>query len=130
LKKYIGALFLFWAGVLFLLYYVVQKPGLLNIFAGLLDTLWTILVAAILLFNAYGLGRRILHVLRFNGSDPVDRLLLGWGMGLGTLGLLGLLFAIINHADSSRIQPIFPIYKNCHRADCSVLISANPGPTF
>jgi hypothetical protein len=101
LKKYIGVLFLFWAGVLFVLYYVVQKPGLLNIFAGLLDTLWTILVAAILLFNAYGLGRRILHVLRFDGSDPVDRLLLGWGMGLGALGLLGLVCAVLHLANGA-----------------------------
>ena len=58
MKKYIGALFLFWAGAIIVLYYVVQKPGLLNIFAGLLDTLWTILVAAMLLFNAYGLGKQ------------------------------------------------------------------------
>jgi hypothetical protein len=96
LKKYIGALFLFWTGALIVLYYVVQKPGLLNIFAGLLDTLWTILVAAILLFNAFGLGRRIQHVLRFDGSDAVDRLLLGWGIGLGLLGVLGLVFSVLH----------------------------------
>ncbi len=108
MKKYIGALFLLWTGALIVIYYVVQKPGLLNIFAGLLDTLWTILVAAILLFNAYGLGRRVLHLLRFDRGDPIDQLLLGWGTGLGILGLLGLLFAALQLADKN-ILTIFQI---------------------
>lgn len=101
MKKYIGVLFLFWTGALIVLYYVVQKPGLLNIFAGLLDTLWTILVAAILLFNAHGLGRRILNGIGFGTQDALDRLLLGWGMGLGALGLLGLLFSALQLADTA-----------------------------
>jgi hypothetical protein len=108
LKKYIGAMFLFWAGALIVLYYVVQKPGLLNIFTGLLDTIWTLLVAAILLFNAYGLGRRILHGLRFDDSDPVDRLLLGSGTGLGALGLLGLFFSV-SHLATGTILTIVQI---------------------
>jgi hypothetical protein len=108
LKKYIGVLFLLWTGILIVLYYVVQKPGLLNIMAGLLDTLWTILVAVLLLFNAYGLGRRILRGIKFDGSDPVDCLLLGSGIGLGTLGLLGLLFAVL-HLANATILTIFQI---------------------
>ena len=101
MKKYIGVLFFLWAGALFVLYYVVQKPGLLNIFAGLLDTLWTLLVAGILLFNAYGLGRRVLHVLRFDDREPVNHLLLGWGIGLGTLGVLGLFFSVLHLANGT-----------------------------
>ena len=42
------ALLLLWTGVLIVSYYVVQKPGLLGTFAGLLDTIWTLLVAALL----------------------------------------------------------------------------------
>ena len=36
-------------------YSVVQKPNLLNALPGLADTLWTLIVATLLLFNAYGL---------------------------------------------------------------------------
>ena len=94
MKKYFGALFLFWAGAIIILYYVVQKPGLLNIFAGLLDTLWTILVAGLLLFNAYGLGSRVLQLTRVRVLDAIDTLLLSSGIGLGVLGLLGLFFSV------------------------------------
>ncbi len=95
MKKYIGALFLFWAGALFVLYYVVQKPGLLNIFAGLLDTFWTIFVAGLLIFNAYGLGSRVLHFTKVRVLDPIDTFLLSIGIGLGILGLLGLFFSVV-----------------------------------
>lgn len=94
MKKYLGALFLLWTGVLIAVYYVVQKPGLISTSTGLLDTLWTLLVAGILLFNAYGLGKRILSFIKFDTPDPVEHLLLGWGIGLGALGLLGLFFSV------------------------------------
>ena len=91
MKRSIAALlFLLWAGILLSVYYVVQKPGLLNAFAGLTDTLWTLIVAALLLFNAYGIGTRIISWLGLKSVDEVDRLLLGCGIGLGGLGLLGL----------------------------------------
>jgi hypothetical protein len=106
LKKYIGVLFLLWTGALIVLYYVVQKPGLLNILAGLLDTLWTVLVATLLLFNAYGLGRRLLSVFRFRAQDSIDCLLLGWGMGLGALGLLGLFFAAVQLANKNLLTAV------------------------
>ena len=51
-------LFLLWMGILLAAYYVVQKPGLLNSVTGLADTIWTLIVAALLLFNAYALGRK------------------------------------------------------------------------
>jgi dolichyl-phosphate-mannose-protein mannosyltransferase len=85
--------FILWTGIIISAYYVVQKPGLLNAFAGLADTLWTLTVAGLLTFNAYGFGARILQSVGLNSIDPVDRLLLGCGIGLGALGLLGLAFS-------------------------------------
>jgi hypothetical protein len=98
LKRYIGVLFLLWAGVIIVSYYVVQKPGLLNAFAGLADTVWTLLVAALLLFNSYGLGKRILRLFKYESQDAVDHLLLSLGMGLGIVGLLGLFLSAIQLA--------------------------------
>jgi hypothetical protein len=108
LKKYAGLLFLLWTGVITVAYYVVQKPVLLNAVAGLADTLWTLLVAAILLFNSYGIGKRILRAFNFDSQDPIDHLLLSWGIGLGSLGLLGLLFSAIQLAHEN-ILTIFQI---------------------
>src|SRR5690242_2295623 len=88
-------------GIITAAYYVVQKPSLLTAFAGIADTLWTLLVAAILLFNAYGIGRRVLHVLKFDSQDSVDALLLSVGIGLGALGLFGLLFSALQLANET-----------------------------
>jgi dolichyl-phosphate-mannose-protein mannosyltransferase len=85
--------FLLWTGIIISAYYVVQKPGPLHAFMGLADTLWTLIVAALLLFNAYGLGTRILQWIGLKSIDAVDHLLLGCGIGLGALGLLGLAFS-------------------------------------
>jgi Dolichyl-phosphate-mannose-protein mannosyltransferase len=104
LKRSIAVvLFLLWTGILLSVYYVVQKPGLLNAFAGLADTFWTLIIAALLLFNAYGIGIRILSWVRLTSIDEVDRLLLGCGIGLGVLGLLGLGISAIQLARA----PIF-----------------------
>ena len=83
-------LFLLWIGIVLSAYYVVQKPGLYYAFTGMVDTIWTLLVASLLLFNAYGIGTRILSRLGLKSIDEVDHLLLGCGVGLGGLGLLGL----------------------------------------
>ena len=77
-------------GILLSAFYIVQKPGLLNVFAGLASTLWTLFVATLLLFNAYSIGIRILYWSGLRSVDAIDRLLLGCGIGLGALGLLGL----------------------------------------
>lgn len=69
-----------------------------NAFAGLADTFWTLLVAVLLLFNAYATGKRILRWFRFETQDPIDHLLLSFGIGLGTLGLLGLVFSALQLA--------------------------------
>ena len=90
--------FLLWTGIILSAYYVVQKPGLLNAFTGLANTLWTLIVAALLIFNAYASGSKILNWVGWKAFDEVDRLLLGVGIGLGALGLLGLIFSIIQIA--------------------------------
>ena len=98
MKRYTGALFLLWIGVIIVAYYVVQKPGLLNALAGLVDTFWTLFVTAILLFNSFGLGKRILYAFKFESHSAVDHLLLSSGIGLGALGLLGLFFSALQLA--------------------------------
>ena len=98
MKRYIGLLFLLWTGVVILAYYIVQKPDLLSVFTGFVDTLWTLLVAAVLLFNAYGIGKRILSVFKFEFQNSIDHLLFSFGIGLGSLGLLGLFFSAVQLA--------------------------------
>ncbi|HVF26312.1 MAG TPA: hypothetical protein VNA23_10510, partial [Anaerolineales bacterium] len=105
-RFWVGAFFLLWTGIIIIAYYVVQKPNL-NALAGLADTLWTLLVATLLLFNAYGLGTRILSLLGLKSIDPVDRLLLSPGIGLGCLGLLGLGFSAAQLAQA----PILTIFQ-------------------
>lgn len=132
MKRYTGALFLLWTGVIIVAYYVVQKPGLLNIFTGLADTFWTLLVAAILLFNAFGLGRRTLRLFKFKSQDSIDHLLLSLGVGLGLLGLLGLFVSAIQLAHKETLTLlqfallIFFLLKNDIqrlRADFNSLLS-------
>ncbi len=106
MKKYIGPLFLLWTGILIAIYYVVQKPSLLNVFTGLADTLWTLLVSVLLLFNAYGIGRRVLRLVKFDPSQPVEHLLVGLGIGLGFIGLLGLFLAMAQLADRAILTGI------------------------
>jgi len=102
-----SASFLLWTGIIIITYYVVQKPNP-NAFAGLADTLWTLFAAALLLFNSYSLGTRILNLLGLKSIDAVDRLLLSCGIGLGCLGLLGLGFSAAQLAKES-ILMIFQI---------------------
>ena len=88
-KNLTGILFLIWAGALVAAFYVVQKPNFFFL-EGLINTIWTILVAMLLLFNAYGIGRRILKLIKFNTTELTESLLFSLGIGLGGLGLLGL----------------------------------------
>lgn len=118
MKRVIAPLFLLWTGVIVVAYYVVQKPGLLNAFTGLADTFWTLLVAVILLFNAYGLGKRILELFKFQSQSGIDPLLLSVGIGLGALGLLGLFFSAIQLAHENTLTliqivlTVFFIFRN------------------
>jgi hypothetical protein len=99
LKRILSLLFLLWAGVIIIVYYVVQKPNLLNAFTGLMDTFWTLFVAGLLFFNSYGIGKRILKIFKIGTQDVIDQLLLSLGIGLGSLGLMGLLFSVLQLAD-------------------------------
>jgi hypothetical protein len=90
-----------WTGVIIVAFYVVQKPGLLTAFGGLMDTFWTLLVSVLLLFNSYGLGKRVLKIVGFQIQDSIDHLLLSLGIGLGSLGLLGLIFSILHLANET-----------------------------
>lgn len=88
-RSFAGLVLLMWMTAILGAYYVVQKPDLIQSIIGILDTLWSLIVSALLLFNAYVLGKRILawtapHI------DGIGRLLLGTGIGLGVVGLLGL----------------------------------------
>jgi len=85
-----GLLFVLWVGIILSTYFVVQKPGLIYAFTGLADTLWVFIVTTLLLFNAYGIGTRILSWLGLKSIDEIEHLLLGAGIGLGVLGLIGL----------------------------------------
>ena len=85
--------FLLWTGLIIAAYYVVQNPGLVRALPGLVDTLWTVTVAGLLLFNSYGIGIRVLNWLGLKSIDRVDQLLFACGIGLGVLGLLGLVFS-------------------------------------
>ena len=104
---WVGTPFLLWTGIIVVAYYVVQEPNI-NALAGSVNTLWTLCVAALLLFNSYGLGTRILNLLGLKSVDAVDRLLLSCGIGLGCLGLLGLGFSAAQLAIAS-ILTIFQI---------------------
>lgn len=86
-----------WAGILLAAFYVVQKPNL-PAFAGLADTLWTLLVSALLLFNAYAMGRHSIRWAGWRADNPPLRLLLSLGIGLGLLGILGLFFSLVQLA--------------------------------
>lgn len=88
-RSFAGILLLLWMTAAIGAYYVVQKPDLIQSFNGILGTLWTFIVAALLLFNAYAFGKLLLG---WSGLQPdeTERLLLGTGIGLGAVGLLGL----------------------------------------
>ena len=81
-RFWVGAFFLLWTGIIIISYYVVQRPNL-NALVGLADTLWTLLVAGLLLFNSYGLGTQIRNRLGLRSIDAIDRILLSVGIGLG-----------------------------------------------
>lgn len=110
--------FLLWTGIIISIYHVVQKPGLFSAFTGLADTLWTVLVAALLLFNAYAIGTSVLSWLGLNAIHAIERLLLGCGLGLGMLGLLGLAFSAAQLANEILLSAfqigiaIFFFFKN------------------
>lgn len=130
--------FLLWIGIIISTYYVIQTPGLFNSLRGLADTIRTIIVAALLLFNSYCLGWRILGLISENSIDAVERLLFSCGIGLGSIGLLGLGFSALQVVRESTLTIfqigliIFFIFNNDARKlldDCKAL-TANLNLSF
>jgi len=83
-----------WSGFVVAAYFVMQKPLALQVIDHLTGLVWTLVVTAILLVNAFALG--ILTVKRFipEAEEDVPVLALAGGIGLGELGLLGFVFAV------------------------------------
>jgi len=114
-----GIAILLWLGFLITAFYVVQKPNIPAL-AGLADTIWTLLVAALLLFNSYGIG---IQILKWTGWDSNDRslhFLLSSGIGLGGQGILGFGFSIIQLANPFTLMlvqfalALFFLFTNAH----------------
>ena len=100
MKRIAPPIFIFWIIAIIGAYYVVQKPDLIPSLNGIADTTWTFIVATLLLFNAYAIGKRILS---WTGAqlDEIERLLLGTGIGLGALGLFSLWISAAQIAKAS-----------------------------
>jgi len=71
-------------------YYVVQKPIGLIPLQGLMLTLWTLVLAALVLITAAGIGEALIYWIKPQEITPSERILFGIGLGLGALGLIGL----------------------------------------
>jgi len=93
----LAAAALLWIEAILAAFYLVHKPLLLQAAAGLGSLLLTLLVSGLLTFNAAVWGMRLLARLGLT-LDPVERLLLGAGLGLGGLGLLGFGLAAVGLA--------------------------------
>jgi len=93
---------LLWSGFIITAFYIVQKPNLLAL-SGLADTLWTLLVAALLLFNSYAIGVQLIKWTGWDSNDSTSRLLFSTGIGLGCLGLLGFGFSVLQLARPSAL---------------------------
>ena len=115
-----GILLLLWTTAIIGVYYVVQKPDLIQAFNGILDTLWTLSVASLVRFNASALGRLVLGGAGLR-LDGIERLLLGTGVGLGLIGLLGLWISAAQLALTpilmaiQMVSGIFFRVRNVHR---------------
>ncbi|MDX1377590.1 MAG: hypothetical protein R3307_01980, partial [Anaerolineales bacterium] len=93
-------IFLLWAGTIITIFYVVQKPDLFFL-SGLGNTVWTLFVTFLLLFNAYGIGIRVLKSINLQHLNAINDLILSLGIGLGGLGLLGLAFSAAQLASTA-----------------------------
>ncbi|MGB5844037.1 MAG: glycosyltransferase family 39 protein [Anaerolineales bacterium] len=95
-KRLIGALvFFIWMTLLVAAFYVVQKPSFMAGMRGIADTLWLLMVWGLLVVNGMGLGHFLLQSLPVLPIQPVERLLIGAGVGLGLLGLIGFLIGLL-----------------------------------
>jgi hypothetical protein len=88
---------LVWIGFILALFYVTQKPILLQAPFGFFTILWAILLTCLFFFDAACLGGWLLR--KFHpGLDGSQRIFLGTGLGLGVFGLLGFGLAVVGWA--------------------------------
>lgn len=92
-----GIFFLIWTTVILSAIFVFQKPVAIQVLAGLGFLLWTLGLWSVMVVVAAGLGYRVLKAHAF---EPIEKLLLGTGIGLGFLGLAGFTLAAFNLANS------------------------------
>ena len=98
-----GLIFLLWATVILAVLFVFQKPAALQVTQGLGALSLTLLLTFVIALDAAGLGESLLAGLTL---EPVERLLLGCGLGLGWLGLAGYGLAAAGLARPIILAPI------------------------
>jgi hypothetical protein len=95
--------FLAWIGLILAAFFVVQKPVILSMGAGILSILSTLVFLGLFLMDAACLGVWIIKKIH-PAFDSAEQILLGTGLGMGCLGILGFLLAI-----SGIAHPLFLI---------------------
>jgi len=106
-KRLLAALTLFvWTAFVIAAYYVTQKPTFMAGIQGLAATCWVLVIWTLLVINATGVGNLLLRRLPVERFQPVDRLVLSAGIGLGLLGLVGFLLGIIGWTHPAQLLGI------------------------
>jgi len=98
-------LLILWVGLIFGLYYGVQKPAALQVGAGLLSMFWTLVLVGLIVGVASCLGVAIIRRF-FPFLEQGERALLGTGLGLGIFGLAGFGLAAVGAARPLALLPI------------------------
>lgn len=94
-RFFISTLFIVWLTLLLALFFIVQKPALLSIVAGLRELFATILFWLLFVCGAIGIGYFIFNrYMKINFAYAYQRFILSIGLGMGLLGLLGFLFPL------------------------------------
>ena len=99
LKKVLFAVLLLgWSAIILSAFYITQRPVFLQVYVGILSTLWTISLAIILFVDSAGVGCFLFKQIRIDVNEH-EQLILGAGLGLGVFGLLGYGLGVIGQAD-------------------------------
>jgi hypothetical protein len=95
-KRLMAALaFFLWTALILAAFYVTQKPSLLEGARAFIDTGWMLLVWAVLVTNAAGIGTLLIRKLPQLTLQHTERLLLSTGIGMGLQGLAGFLIGML-----------------------------------
>lgn len=87
-KLWVAVFFLLWLGLIFAMFFVVQKPAALAVSRGIAYTISSVLFAVMLILIGVGLGYLILKRSVLDMPEGT-RLILAAGLGMGLLGVLG-----------------------------------------